>query len=103
MATNLVSNAIFYNRPGGEVRVTLANTPDGIKLTVSGTGQGIAAADLPHIFERFYRADGARFSAAGNVGLGLSISKAIIESHGGTIEAASMPSRGSTFTVHLPS
>jgi two-component system, OmpR family, sensor kinase len=102
VATNLVSNAIFYNRPGGEVRVTLASTPAGIKLTVSDTGQGIATAELPHIFERFYRADSARSSAVGSVGLGLSISQAIVESHGGTIEVTSVPSRGSTFTVHFP-
>ena len=102
VATNLVSNAIFYNRPGGEVRVTLASAADGIRLTVSDTGQGIPATDLPHIFERFYRADRARTSAAGNVGLGLSISQAIIAAHGGSIAVTSVPACGSTFTVHLP-
>ncbi len=103
VATNLISNAIFYNRPGGEVRVTLASAADGVRLTVSDTGQGIAAADLPHIFERFYRADRARSSAAGNVGLGLSISQAIITAHGGSITVTSVQAHGSTFTVHLPS
>jgi two-component system, OmpR family, sensor kinase len=103
VTTNLVSNAIFYNRPGGEVRVTLASTTSGVRLTVSDTGQGMAAADLPHIFERFYRADRARSGTTGNVGLGLSISKAIIESHGGKITVTSVSSQGSTFLVHIPS
>ena len=103
VVTNLVSNAIFYNRPGGEVRVSLANQTDGTRLTVSDTGQGILETDLPHIFERFYRADRARSGAAGNVGLGLSISQAIIEAHGGTITVTSVPSHGSTFTVQIPS
>ena len=102
VVTNLVSNAIFYNRPGGEVRVTLAAAADGIRLTVSDTGQGIPATDLPHIFERFYRADRARSSTAGNAGLGLSISQAIVEAHGGTLSVTSEPACGSTFTVHLP-
>ena len=102
VVTNLVSNAIFYNRPGGEVRVTLTHAADGLRLTVADTGQGIPATDLPHIFERFYRADRARSSAAGNVGLGLSISQAILSAHGGTISVTSVPASGSTFTVHLP-
>jgi signal transduction histidine kinase len=69
-------------------------------LTVADNGQGIAAEDLPRVFERFYRADESRSSA--NNGLGLAISKAIVEAHGGTIEATSQPGVGTTFTVRLP-
>ena len=100
--TNLVSNAIAYNRPGGSVRVQVAAGPGAAVLAVSDTGQGIAPEDLPHIFERFYRADKARSSAAGRTGLGLAITDAIVEAHGGTIEVATEPGQGSTFTVRLP-
>jgi two-component system, OmpR family, sensor kinase len=102
VVTNLVSNAIYYNRPGGEVKVTVSDKSDWVVLTVSDTGQGIAVDDIPHVFDRFYRADRSRSSAVGSTGLGLSISKAIIESHGGTICVTSTLGQGSTFTVHLP-
>ena len=71
-----------------------------ILLAVSDTGSGISSADLPHVFERFYRADQSRSS--GQTGLGLAISKAIVEAHGGTIEVSSKPPAGTTFTVVLP-
>jgi heavy metal sensor kinase len=101
VVTNLLTNAIQYNRPAGEVRVKLA-APSGMAvLTVADSGPGIAAADLPRVFGRFFRADPAR-TGAGNAGLGLAISKAIIEAHGGTIEVASGENTGTTFTVHLP-
>jgi len=99
---NLLMNAIYYNRPGGSVQVRVASEPGAAVLSVTDTGQGIAPEDLPHIFERFYRADKARSGAAGRVGLGLAITKAIVGAHGGTIEAASELGRGSTFTVRLP-
>jgi signal transduction histidine kinase len=70
-------------------------------LEVSDTGQGIAPEDLPRVFERFYRGDASRTGSA-NTGLGLSICKAIVEAHGGTLEAASEPGQGSTFMVRLP-
>jgi two-component system sensor histidine kinase BaeS len=71
-------------------------------LTVTDTGQGIAAEDVPHVFERFYRADKSRSRAEGRSGLGLAICKAIVDNHGGTIEASSELGAGSTFTVRLP-
>jgi heavy metal sensor kinase len=98
--TNLLANAIQYNRTNGEVRVKL-ETQNGLAvLTVNDSGQGIAAEDLPRVFERFYRADKSR-STGGN-GLGLAISKAVVEAHGGTIEVSSEENIGTIFTVRLP-
>ncbi len=97
---NLVGNAIQYNRPGGEVCVRI--NADGWRTTVLNvidTGAGIAAADLPHIFDRFYRADKSRSNADGHIGLGLAITKAIVEAHGGAISVTSEIGSGTTFTV----
>lgn len=101
--TNLVSNGISYNRPGGHVRVKVSGDPGGAILTVSDTGQGISPGDLPHIFERFYRADKVRSSNTGHSGLGLAITRAIVEAHGGSITVTSEPDQGSTFNVRFPS
>jgi heavy metal sensor kinase len=101
VVTNLLTNAIQYNQPAGEVRVTLESQEGLAVLTIVDTGQGIAAEDLARVFERFYRADKSR-TGAGNAGLGLSICKAIIEAHGGTIDVASTQNVGTTFTVRLP-
>jgi heavy metal sensor kinase len=100
VVTNLLTNAIQYNLRDGEARVKLEPQDGMAVLTVSDTGQGIAAEDLPRVFERFYRADKSR-STGGN-GLGLAISKAVVEAHGGTVEAASGENVGATFTVRLP-
>jgi len=100
--TNLLVNAIQYNRPDGEVRVKLEAQPGLAVLTVSDTGPGISAEDRPHVFERFYRGDKSRTASNGNAGLGLAISKAIVEAHGGTISGSSQPGTGTTFTVILP-
>jgi signal transduction histidine kinase len=84
--------------------VTLAERDTGVSLTVRDTGIGIAPGDLPHIFERFWRADPAR-SRTGErpgTGLGLAITKWIAEAHGGSITVQSRPGRGTIFTVHLP-
>ena len=101
VVTNLLTNAIQYNRTEGEVRVKLEAQNGLAALTVTDTGQGIPAEDLPRVFRRFFRADQSR-TGAGNAGLGLAISKAIIEAHGGTIEVASEENIGTTFTVRLP-
>jgi two-component system, OmpR family, sensor kinase len=99
---NMAVNAIQHTPAGGKVRVTLARDGDHAKLSVSDTGEGISAADMPHVFERFYRADKARTRAAGGAGLGLSIVKWVAEMHSGTVEVHSAPGRGSTFTINLP-
>ena len=101
VVTNLLTNAIQYNRPGGEMRVKLESQSGLAVLTVADTGPGIAAENLPRVFGRFFRADESR-TGAGNAGLGLAISKAIVEAHGGTIEVASGENIGTTFTVRLP-
>ena len=101
---NLVTNAIKYTGPGGTVGLRLSANEDHATLVVSDSGIGIAPGDLPHIFDRFWRADPAR-SRTGErpgVGLGLAITKWIAEAHGGSITVQSRPGRGSTFTVRLP-
>jgi heavy metal sensor kinase len=100
--TNLLGNAIEYSQESGEVRITGERQSGAVILSVSDSGPGIAAEDLPRIFERFYRADKARSGNGGHTGLGLAISKAIVEAHGGSLEAASRPGAGATFTVRLP-
>ena len=98
---NLLTNAIHYNKPNGEIRVSTRGENSASIVTIADTGQGIAAEDLPHIFERFYRADKSRSRAAGRSGLGLAISKAIVDAHGGTIEVASQPGAGTKFAIRL--
>lgn len=100
VVTNLVSNAITYNKENGEVRIGGSANNGTVILTVSDTGIGISGEDLPHVFDRFYRADKSRTS--GNTGLGLAISKAIVEAHGGTIEVSSELQAGTVFTIRLP-
>jgi signal transduction histidine kinase len=99
--TNLLTNAIHYNKPNGEVRVGTRSENGTAVLTVADTGPGIAPEDLPHIFERFFRADKSRTRANGRAGLGLAICKAILDAHGGSIEVTSQPGQGAAFTVRL--
>ncbi|MGH2471057.1 MAG: ATP-binding protein [Candidatus Limnocylindria bacterium] len=98
---NLVHNATKHTQPGGEIRISAARDGSAVAFAVRDTGDGIAESDLDRIFERFYKGDRSR--ADGGSGLGLSISKHIVEAHGGTIRAASAgPGGGTTFTFTLP-
>ncbi len=99
---NLVSNALRYTPEGGEIKLSAAAEAGAIALQVRDNGAGIAPADLPYIFERFYRGDQARTVQEGESGLGLAIAKSLIEAQGGTIAAASELGRGTTFTLVLP-
>ena len=100
----LLDNAIRHTSAGGHVRVAVASAADGTaRIAVRDDGEGIAAEHLPHVFERFYRADGARGRASGGTGLGLAIARAICRAHGGDIEVRSTPGQGSTFIATLPS
>jgi signal transduction histidine kinase len=102
VVANLVENAIQYNRPGGEVRVTLSRSDAGVVLEVADTGVGIPEPDRQRIFERFYRVDKARSRLAGGTGLGLSIVRHAVEAHGGQITVDSAVGEGSIFRVTLP-
>ena len=99
---NLLDNAVKYSRPGGKVRLEATRRDDKVVLSVNDTGVGIPEADLPRIFERFYRADKARSRELGGTGLGLSIVKHIAQMHGGTVEAESTVGRGTSIRVVLP-
>jgi signal transduction histidine kinase len=127
LIANLVENAVRYSPKNGRIDIHLSGAPDGRQLqhaaravrsrsarvagsatdlallTISDSGIGISPTDLPHVFERFFRADKARSRAHGGTGLGLSIAQYIAQAHGGSIQASSEGSnRGSTFTVRLP-
>jgi two-component system phosphate regulon sensor histidine kinase PhoR len=100
---NLVSNAIKYTPPGGNVYLSLGLVGDNARLIVRDTGSGIPGEDLPHIFERFYRAEKSRSrSKVGGFGLGLSIAYWIVTNHGGRIEVDSAEGKGTTFCIWLP-
>jgi two-component system OmpR family sensor kinase len=104
MLLNMVTNAIKYTPQGGSIALSLEQDDGAVTFTVRDTGIGIAPGDLPHIFDRFWRADQAR-SRTGErpgTGLGLAITKWIAEAHGGSISVQSRPGRGSTFIVRLP-
>jgi two-component system phosphate regulon sensor histidine kinase PhoR len=100
--SNLIDNAISYNRHGGHISISADVLANALRITVSDTGQGIPADELARIFERFYRVDKHRSRESGGTGLGLSIVKHAIESQGGSISVASKVGTGSTFTIRLP-
>jgi signal transduction histidine kinase len=104
MLLNIVTNAIKYTPRDGTISLSLEEDDDWVTFVVRDTGVGIAAGDLPHIFDRFWRADPARSrtGARPGTGLGLAITKWIAEAHGGSITVQSRPGRGSIFTVRLP-
>lgn len=99
---NLAHNAVRYSPAGATVHVSVRRLDAEAIVDISDEGCGIPSQDLPHIFERFYRADKARARDTGGTGLGLAIADQIIRSHGGRIDVASAVDRGSTFAVHLP-
>ena len=99
---NLVSNALKYTRPGGTVKVLVRSDAETVVTEVADTGIGIAPDDLPHVFDRFYRADNSTTRTSGGTGLGLAISKSLVERMGGSIHCDSKLGRGSTFTFALP-
>ncbi|RAX47029.1 diguanylate cyclase [Arthrobacter sp. AQ5-06] len=99
---NLVSNAIKYSPDGGTVTISAAGTEDWVRLVVQDTGMGMAPDVAAKVFRRFFRADSAREAAIPGAGLGLSITKTILERHGGAIACASALGGGSTFTMTLP-
>ncbi len=102
VATNLLTNAIRYNREGGRVQVHVGASGSDALLSVTDTGVGIPAESQPHLFERFYRVDAARNREEGGSGLGLAICKSIAEAHGGTITFCSEAGKGAVFLVRLP-
>jgi len=97
----LLDNALKFTPPGGAITIWTARAEDQVALGIRDTGPGIAPEALPHIFNRFYRADTSRTGAG--AGLGLAIAKELIEAQGGAIHVESRPGQGSTFTVTLPS
>lgn len=97
--SNVIGNAIKFSRPGGSISVTAARAGDAVRFEVRDDGEGIPESDLPHVFERFFR---GRSTAAPGTGLGLAIAKRIVETHGGTIDIASPPGRGTHVRFTLP-
>jgi signal transduction histidine kinase len=98
----LIDNAVKYTPPGGQVAVSLRSVDGFAVAEVEDSGIGISSEDLPHIFERFYRADKARSRDLGGAGLGLSIARWIAQAHRGEIQVESVPGQGSNFRVRLP-
>ena len=99
---NLLDNAIKYSDPGAQVYVSLEEEGSSVLARIRDTGVGIPEEDLPQLFERFYRVDKARSRATGGSGLGLSITKEIIDLHGGEVSVSSEVGVGSTFEVRIP-
>jgi signal transduction histidine kinase len=102
--SNLVVNAMRHTPEGGAITLRATRNTNGVQITVQDTGEGISSDDLPHIFDRFWRGDRSRTRASGvGGGLGLSITRQLIQSHGGSIEVESALGVGTTFTISLPS
>jgi signal transduction histidine kinase len=102
VVANLVANAVKFTPRGGSVGVELAATADGARIEVSDTGVGIDPAELPHIFDRFYRGSRANEARGSGSGLGLAIVKSIVDMHGGAVVVESRVGEGSRFVVELP-
>ena len=99
---NLISNALRHTPPEGRVSVWVRRTGPRVEVTVSDTGEGIRAEDIPHIFERFYRGEKSRNRGTGGAGLGLAIARGIVRAHGGDIWIESKVGKGTQFTFHIP-
>ncbi|GLV74477.1 sensor histidine kinase [Streptomyces hygroscopicus] len=99
---NLVANALRHTPSGGAVSLRAHRAGDEVLIEVADTGSGIAAEDLPHVFDRFWRADKSRSRRTGGSGLGLSIVRKLVQAHGGTVSASSTLGEGSVFTIRLP-
>jgi two-component system phosphate regulon sensor histidine kinase PhoR len=100
--SNLLDNAIHYNKPGGQIRIAVHSSGSGVVVDVEDSGSGIPQNELARVFERFYRVEKSRTREAGGTGLGLSIAKHAVESQGGAISVTSKLGAGSTFTIVLP-
>ena len=99
---NLLSNAMRYTKPDGWVVVTVAQERQEAIISVSDTGIGIAKEDIPRTFSRFWRSDASREMESGGLGVGLSLTKEIIDRHNGTIAVESELGKGTTFTLRIP-
>ena len=102
---NLLSNALRHTPSGGQVTVRVAQGAkdhSSIKVDVIDTGSGIAPEDLPHVFDRFYRADKSRSRSSGGSGIGLAIVKQLVEAHSGQVGVESQPGKGTAFSFTLP-
>jgi len=99
---NLIANALQYTHSGGQVIVGLMPVNDSLELSVTDTGAGIAAEDLPHVFDRFYRSEKSRARASGGSGLGLAIVKQLVEAHGGRVWTEREQGKGARFAFTLP-
>ncbi len=98
----LISNALRYTPAQGSITLNSRSDDQRVSIEVTDTGPGIPPEDLPHLFERFYRADKSRSRESGGSGLGLAIAKSIVEAHGGSISATSEPGKGTTMQLQLP-
>jgi len=99
---NLLENAVTHTNKGDRITVSAGQQGDWVEVTVTDTGEGIPAEELPNVFERFYRVDKSRTRATGGSGLGLTITKRLVEAHGGKIEVHSEPGKGSRFAFTIP-
>jgi signal transduction histidine kinase len=99
---NLVGNALRHTPCDGLVRISAQSAGECVRLVVADNGEGIQSEDVERVFERFYRGDSSRTGSESESGLGLAIAKALVDAHGGTIDATSTPGQGATFTVELP-